>query len=427
MSQAECPNCGWSCDVPDGSDGCRATCPNCGMMFHVALEYSANRRHDADNVILDAELAEDQPGLWKRAADSVRVLLGRGVFKAECSGCKEPLKITREEVERGGYTCPACGQRNPIPPEVQQHYDRRRAEEEEKRKEKKRRREARQAQRGSRKEAEEQREKQQKLPALRQDPGPPPPALPSEASRTAGAKAGHTAQAPTVNVNLPKRASSFGIVGFVVGTVALLLSFVPFIGLASIPLAALALLMGAIGFVISLSRSGAGMGWPIGGGAFALLALFIGSCQVAIIGSCQEAMLAPGLQEGQVQSAQATRENERAEGAAYLPNVRLRNIKVEENILGQKGVLGEVKNAGDRTLNEVQIAVYCLNASGEPVYEDHFHPVLVVASPFSIEDNKPLKPGYARKFGYRLDEAPSEWSGQVRIEVTSIAFAEAAR
>jgi uncharacterized Zn finger protein (UPF0148 family) len=355
------------------------------------------------------------------------MLLGRSGYKAECPRCGEPLKITRQEAEAGSYTCPACSQQNAIPAEVRQQYDRERAEEEEKRREKERRREEREARRVRRNEAEGQGKKQERLPALRQDPGPPCPASSSEPPQATGARAGHTVQAPTVNVNLPKRASSFGIVAFAVGTVALLLSFVPFIGLASIPLAILALLMGAIGFAISLSRSGAGMGWPIGGGAVALLALFMGSCQLAMMRSCHEAMLAPGFQQGQAQSAHATPENESAEEAAYLPNVRLRNIKVEENILGQKGVLGEVKNAGDRTLNEVEIVVYCLNASEEPVYEDHFHPVLVVHSPFSMGDNKPLKPGYAQKFGYRLDDAPSEWSGQVRMEVTSIAFAEGAR
>jgi hypothetical protein len=104
----------------------------------------------------------------------------------------------------------------------------------------------------------------------------------------------------------------------------------------------------------------------------------------------------------------------------YLSTMVLRNIKVGTSVLGDQGVYGEVKNNGARTLRKVEITVYCLDATGKPVFEKTFHPVLV--SDFSIGDNQPLKPGYSRQFGFKLDDAPSDWSKKVDVKVTNVEF-----
>ncbi|MGC9454887.1 MAG: hypothetical protein ACP5HU_08465 [Phycisphaerae bacterium] len=110
--------------------------------------------------------------------------------------------------------------------------------------------------------------------------------------------------------------------------------------------------------------------------------------------------------------------------SAYLDKVELRNIEVADTALGDKGVFGEVKNVGNRTLSKVRIMVYCLDRNGSPVFEEDYYPVLVTDSDFFPSDDKPLKPNYSRKFGYGLDEAPSEWSGDVRVEVVEVEFAD---
>jgi hypothetical protein len=57
-------------------------------------------------------------------------------------------------------------------------------------------------------------------------------------------------------------------------------------------------------------------------------------------------------------------------------------------------VNGEVKNTGDSSLDEVQVTIYFLDASGKAVHEDTYHPVLVGG----FGDHSPLKPNYALKF-----------------------------
>ena len=37
-------------------------------------------------------------------------------------------------------------------------------------------------------------------------------------------------------------------------------------------------------------------------------------------------------------------------------------------------------------------------------------------------DNQPLKPGYSRQFGVKMDDAPSDWSKKVDIPVSQVEF-----
>ena len=107
--------------------------------------------------------------------------------------------------------------------------------------------------------------------------------------------------------------------------------------------------------------------------------------------------------------------------AAYFPKIAIRNVKVAKSALDQDGVWGEIKNAGDQSLKEVELTIYCLDANGNPIFEKQIHPVLVSELGFG-ENNQPLKPGYSRQFGVRLNDAPSEWSKKVNVKVTSLAF-----
>jgi hypothetical protein len=96
-------------------------------------------------------------------------------------------------------------------------------------------------------------------------------------------------------------------------------------------------------------------------------------------------------------------------------------ITVGKSEFGGTGVWGEVKNEGDRTLKKVGITIYCLGSDGKPVFEKTFSPVLVTEMSFG-GSNLPLKPGYSRPFGVKLDDAPSEWNKKVDVKVTQVEF-----
>lgn len=105
----------------------------------------------------------------------------------------------------------------------------------------------------------------------------------------------------------------------------------------------------------------------------------------------------------------------------YISKLEIKNIQIGTNIFDEVGVMGEVKNTGDKTLSKVKIIIYYLDKDGKPVGETDYYPVLV--TDFGLGDAAdPLKPGYVRKFGCKASDAPSEWAKKVRIEVVEVEF-----
>jgi hypothetical protein len=86
---------------------------------------------------------------------------------------------------------------------------------------------------------------------------------------------GHYHDAPIVNVALPRRGNSLGVAALVLGIIAFLICWIPFVNLLGMPLSALGLLLGLIGVLVALTRKGTGIGYPIAGSAVSGLALFI--------------------------------------------------------------------------------------------------------------------------------------------------------
>jgi len=127
--------------------------------------------------------------------------------------------------------------------------------------------------------------------------GAHPPATPPRLEH------GHVPQAPSVNVHMPTRTSSLGVVSLILGVVAFLFCWIPLLGMLSIPLSALGLLLAAIGFVVALVRRGSGIGYPIGGGVVSGLALAIGMAQVAAVSG-----VATAIDESQRQQTRTNQE-----------------------------------------------------------------------------------------------------------------------
>ncbi len=110
-----------------------------------------------------------------------------------------------------------------------------------------------------------------------------------------------------------------------------------------------------------------------------------------------------------------------SEQSAYLSKILVSKVSVGKDVLGRTGIFGEVKNSGDRTLKKVEITIYCLGPDGRPVFEKTYTPVLVSETSFG-DSNQPLKPGYSRQFGVKMDDAPSEWTKKVDVKVTQVEF-----
>ena len=107
-----------------------------------------------------------------------------------------------------------------------------------------------------------------------------------------------------------------------------------------------------------------------------------------------------------------------------MPKIQLRNISKGKSVLDEVGIFGEIKNTGNRTLQKVEVIIYCLGDSGERIYEKGYYPILVSDSSISMDPDKPLKPNYSKKFGCKLDDAPEKWSGRVEVVIKDLEFSQ---
>jgi len=109
------------------------------------------------------------------------------------------------------------------------------------------------------------------------------------------------------------------------------------------------------------------------------------------------------------------------EKQAYINKVRIINLKATETIPEGLGVSGIIRNLGNRTLNKVEITIYFLDKDGWPIFEETYSPVWVSEYSFGTS-NKPLKPDYSRRFGYSIDDVPSDWAKKIKAKITDIRF-----
>jgi len=86
---------------------------------------------------------------------------------------------------------------------------------------------------------------------------------------------GHDPNVASINVKLPRRGSSLGIASMVLGILALLICWIPFLNLLGVPLSGLGLLLGLIGLLISITRKGSSIGFPVAGLIICAIALFV--------------------------------------------------------------------------------------------------------------------------------------------------------
>lgn len=103
-------------------------------------------------------------------------------------------------------------------------------------------------------------------------PAPTPPATPPVAVQAPQQPAKTVVR---VAAPKPKGSSGFGIAALVLGILACLTCWIPFLGVLSIPVAALGLLFAALGFVISALGRQSSIGMPVAGGVICGVALFI--------------------------------------------------------------------------------------------------------------------------------------------------------
>lgn len=226
-------------------------------------------------------------------------------------------------------------------------------------------------------------------------------------------------------------ALTMGIISIVIGVLALLIGWVPFLGLLAIPAAAIGLGLAFIGVILAILKKFKGILMPSLGGFISIIALIIpivstGSSSVAISKSISET----SFHRNEEETARETKEKkDKTEYINTYLDLYDTQAKYMDSMLHGKvpGVLFKLRNRGDHQLDEVEVTVYFKDPSGSIIFEEDFHPVLVFKSSFT--NSKPLKPGYiwqmeSGKF-YSVKSVPGEWAeGSVKMKITDIRFSK---
>lgn len=87
-----------------------------------------------------------------------------------------------------------------------------------------------------------------------------------------------------------------------------------------------------------------------------------------------------------------------------------------------------LKNNGNRSLSEVEIIVYFKNTSGDIIYEESFHPIMVTSFS-SSRRGKHLKPGYINEMEegkyFVVDSPITQWKeGDIDYKIGNIEFSD---
>lgn len=101
-------------------------------------------------------------------------------------------------------------------------------------------------------------------------------------------------QAVSVHVHQQRGTSGWGIAALVLGIIALLFCWVPFVGLLSMPIAAIGALLAIVGAIVSLAGGRSGIGMPMAGLLICILSIGVavfssGATAVAITGAAAKA------------------------------------------------------------------------------------------------------------------------------------------
>ncbi len=133
------------------------------------------------------------------------------------------------------------------------------------------------------------------------------------------------------------------------------------------------------------------------------------------------ALLVLGLSMcGRSKDAPDEAETKQAAREAYMPKLELTDVRVDHIWSDGKSVSGEIRNTGNRIVRKIEITIFYLDEEGRAIFERTHYPVL--APRWETDENKLLKPNYSQKFRYKLDEVPSQWSGEVLVKIVKIAF-----
>ena len=167
-------------------------------------------------------------------------------------------------------------------------------------------------------------------------------------------------------------AHGLGIASIVSGGIAMAIGWIPFIGLIALPISAIALVLGIIGFIFPLATKKSGIKMPI-------IGLVISLASVALPFLTTTALIneidSPEFREAMADIGESLEEMASEDKLAVMSQIEISNLQVGRTDGGQPQISFEIKNNSERNLKYVRVDCEFFGKEGQAVYKTEFTPV----------------------------------------------------
>ena len=176
------------------------------------------------------------------------------------------------------------------------------------------------------------------------------------------------------NSTKPKssEAHGLGVASIISGGIAMAIGWIPLIGLIALPISAIALVLGVIGFIFPLATKKSGLKMPIIGLVISLASLALPFLTTsALINEIDT----PEFREAMAEIGKSFEETSSEDNRAIISQIEISNLQVGRTDSGQTKISFEIKNNCERNLKYVRVDCEFFGKEGQAVYKTEFTPV----------------------------------------------------
>ena len=173
------------------------------------------------------------------------------------------------------------------------------------------------------------------------------------------------------NSTKPKssEAHGLGVASIISGGIAMAIGWIPLIGLIALPISAIALVLGVIGFIFPLATKKSGLKMPIIGLVISLASLALPFLTTsALINEIDT----PEFREAMADIGESFEEMSSEYNRAVMSQTEISNLQVGRTDSGEPQISFEIKNNSERNLKYVRVDCEFFGNKGQAVYNTEF-------------------------------------------------------
>ena len=167
-------------------------------------------------------------------------------------------------------------------------------------------------------------------------------------------------------------AHGLGVASIISGGIAIAIGWIPFIGFIALPISAIALVLGVIGFIFPLATKKSGLKMPI-------IGLVISLASAALPFLTTSALIneidTPEFREAMADIGESLEEMSSEDNRAVMSQTEISNLQVGRTDSGEPQISFEIKNNSERNLKYVRVDCEFFGKEGQAVYKTEFTPV----------------------------------------------------